>query len=46
VLFAYLLRPGTVFYLGYGGRLRADGEVPLRAASQSLFVKASYLWQM
>ena len=46
VLLSYLLRPGTVVYVGYGGRLRSDGEAPLRAANHSLFVKASYLWQL
>jgi hypothetical protein len=46
VLVSYLLRPGTVFYLGYGTRLTGGETGPLRAANHSLFMKASYLWQM
>jgi hypothetical protein len=46
VLFTYLMRPGTVAYLGYGAGLSAGGNDPLQATRQSLFMKASYLWQM
>lgn len=46
VLLTYLLRPGTVLYLGYGAQLGADRDDPLSARNHSLFMKASYLWQM
>lgn len=46
LLVSYLLRPGTVFYLGYGTRLTGGESGPLRATNHSLFMKASYLWQM
>lgn len=46
LLVSYLLRPGTVVYLGYGARLTGDESGPLRAANHSLFMKASYLWQL
>ena len=46
LLVAYLLRPGTVVYVGYGARLTGDASGPLRAENHSLFMKASYLWQM
>lgn len=46
VLFTYLLRPGTVLYLGYGARLGAEQDAPLSARAHSLFMKASYLWQL
>lgn len=46
VLFTYLLRPGTVLYLGYGARLGAEQDAALSPRAHSLFMKASYLWQM
>jgi hypothetical protein len=46
LLVSYLLRPGTVFYLGYGTRLTGGESGPLRAENHSLFMKASYLWQL
>ncbi|MBI5169258.1 MAG: carbohydrate binding family 9 domain-containing protein [Candidatus Eisenbacteria bacterium] len=46
LLVSYLLRPGTVVYLGYGTRLTGDESGPLHASNHSLFMKASYLWQM
>lgn len=46
LLVSYLLRPGTVVYLGYGTRLTGGGDGPLRAENHSLFMKASYLWQL
>lgn len=46
VLFTYLLRPGTVLYVGYGAQLGAEQQSPLSARAHSLFMKASYLWQM
>lgn len=46
VLVTYLLRPGTVVYLGYGARLGSEHEDPLTARQHSLFMKASYLWRL
>lgn len=46
LLVSYLLRPGTVFYLGYGTRLTGGESGALQATNHSLFMKASYLWQM
>jgi hypothetical protein len=46
LLLSYLLRPGTVIYLGYGARLTGGEDGPLRAENHSLFMKASYLWQL
>jgi hypothetical protein len=46
LLLSYLLRPGTVVYLGYGTRLTGGESGPLRAENHSLFMKASYLWQL
>lgn len=46
LLVSYLLRPGTVVYLGYGTRLTGGESGPLRAENHSLFMKASYLWQL
>jgi hypothetical protein len=46
VLLTFLMRPGTVVYLGYGAGLQASGTEPLQATRHSLFMKASYLWQL
>ncbi|MFN8587647.1 MAG: DUF5916 domain-containing protein [Candidatus Eisenbacteria bacterium] len=46
LLLSYLLRPGTVFYLGYATRLTGDESGPLSAAGHSLFTKASWLFGM
>ncbi len=46
VLLTYLLRPGTVLYVGYGAQLGAERDDPLSARRHSLFMKASYLWRM
>lgn len=39
-------RTGTLFHLGYGTRLAGGESGPLRATNRSLFMKASYLWQL
>ena len=54
-LVSYELRPGTVFFAGYGAlrerRTYADGEwqpdelSPLRESRRGLFLKASYLYR-
>ena len=46
LLVSYLLRPGTVVYLGYGARFTGGDTGPLSAENHSLFMKASYLWQL
>ena len=52
---SYELRPGTVFFAGYGslrerrdyvdGEWRSDGAMPLRESRRGLFFKASYLYR-
>jgi hypothetical protein len=46
VLATYLLRPETVFYLGYGARLDGDRVRAARPQRNSVFLKLSYLWQL
>lgn len=46
LLASYQLRPGTVFYLGYGSSLESQGAYPLRVAHGNLFAKASWLLQL
>ena len=50
---SYELRPGTVFFAGYGalrerrefvdGEWRTNADSPLRESRRGLFIKASYL---
>ena len=52
---SYELRPGTVFFLGYGalrerrafvdGTWQTDEASPLRESRRGLFLKASYLYR-
>ena len=54
-LASYELRPGTVFFAGYGalrerrtyqdGEWQADELSPLRESRRGLFLKASYLYR-
>ena len=46
VLLSYVLRPGTVFYLGYGAQLSGRDTESLQPQQNSLFTKVSYLWQL
>jgi hypothetical protein len=46
ILAAYLLRPETVVYLGYGSRLEGDRVRAARPERNSVFLKLSYLWQL
>ena len=46
VLLSYVLRPGTVFYLGYGSQLMGRDTESLQPARSSFFTKVSYLWQL
>jgi hypothetical protein len=44
-LASYVLKPGTVVYLGYGSRLSGEEPRALVVGRNNLFVKLSYLWQ-
>jgi len=46
LLLSYVLRPGTVVYLGYGSFLVGGDPESLRPARSSVFTKVSYLWQL
>ncbi len=45
VLFGYVYRPGTVFYIGLGGDYVYENG-SFRRSSRNAFIKASYLWRM
>jgi len=44
-LASYVLRPGTVAYLGYGALLTGPSAHFLETERNSVFAKVSYLWQ-
>jgi hypothetical protein len=44
-LASYVLRPGTVVFLGYGSRLAGPEAPALIVDRNNVFVKLSYLWQ-
>jgi len=46
LLMSYVLRPGTVVYLGYGSFLAGQSPESLRPERSSVFTKVSYLWQL
>jgi hypothetical protein len=46
LLLSYVLRPGTVVYLGYGAMLEGYDAESLTPSRSSIFTKLSYLWQM
>ena len=46
VLLSYVVRPGTVVYLGYGSLLEGHDTRSLRPSRSSFFTKLSYLWQV
>jgi hypothetical protein len=46
LLVSYVLRPGTVMYLGYGSVLEGQDRDSLTPSRSSLFTKVSYLWQI
>jgi hypothetical protein len=46
LLATYLLRPGTVAYLGYGSASSGGALGRVRPERNSLFFKLSYLWQV
>ena len=46
VLLSYVLRPGTVVYLGYGALLEGYDAESLTPSRSSVFTKVSYLWQL
>ena len=46
LLLSYVLRPGTVVYLGYGSFLVGESAESLQPARSSVFTKVSYLWQL
>jgi hypothetical protein len=46
LLLSYVLRPGTVVYLGYGTFLTGPTTDSLQPARSSVFTKVSYLWQL
>ena len=46
VLMSYVLRPGTVVYLGYGSFLDGQEVGALKPRQNSVFTKVSYLWQL
>jgi hypothetical protein len=45
-LLSYVLRPGTVMYLGYGSVLQGQDLDDLSPSRSSVFTKVSYLWQL